>query len=55
MDIGGIIAVAFLVILVGLTLWNIKGHPRGGDGSGNEYGPGPDGSGSGTGQSGGGD
>ncbi len=50
---GGIIAVAFLVVMIGLILWGIRGHPRGGDGSGNQYGPGPDGSGSGTGLGGG--
>ena len=53
MTTGGIISVAFLVVLIGLILWNIRGHPRGGDGSGNQYGQGPDGSGSGTGLGGG--
>jgi hypothetical protein len=53
MTVAGIIAVTFLVVLVGLVLWNIRGHPRGGDGSGNQYGPGSDGSGSDAGLGGG--
>ena len=49
MTVGEIIAVSFLGVLVALILWNIRGHPRGGDGSGNQSGPGPDVTGIGTG------
>jgi hypothetical protein len=42
MNTGEIISLAFLVIMVALIVWNIRGHPRGGGGSGNQYGPGPD-------------
>lgn len=41
MTTAGIVSVAFLFVLVGLILWGIRGHPRGGDGSGNLYGQGP--------------
>ena len=36
MTTGGIISVAFLVVMIALVLWNIRGHPRGGDESGND-------------------
>lgn len=55
MTAGQIVAVAFLVIMIGLILRGIRGHPRGGDGSGNQYGPGPEDRGTGTGFGNGGD
>jgi hypothetical protein len=39
-----VIAVGFLVLMVILILRGIRGHRKGGDGSGNDHGPGPDGS-----------
>ena len=42
MTTGGIISVSFLVVMIALILWNIRGHPRGGDGFGNGDGPAPE-------------
>jgi hypothetical protein len=42
MTTGEIIAIGFVVLLVAAALWGVRGHPRGGDGSGNQYGMGGD-------------
>ncbi len=49
MTVGDAIWIGALVLMVVLILRGIRRHPRGGDGSGNQYGAGPDQSGTGTG------
>jgi len=43
MTISHFMAIGFLVVMIALILWNLRGHRRGGDGSDNHYqAPGPD-------------